>query len=523
MIYYTFNEKRIFITRPKSLEKLKNEIIEDEFIELKDDEILNCYTENNKLIENEEDYKNFVPSTSTLFIKIEKKKNGDIINKDNENIYKNNEDEKNQNQNQNFSSNENSDINKISKIILEDLKNQKNEICKSITEKMNKLIDEKIIIYFTKFENEQNEYKTIYNEINQTLKNIVNKVNEIQDNNNNKIINSLNNISNLFPVIVKKITLMQNFLIGEINSKYNDIVKNINNNKANDDNNLSSFNSSLRKIETQIENNKNNEKNLQKIISEIKSLKDNNNQFNNNNKQFNNILTVLKYNMNDLKTIISNIKFIPDNINKNIDKHEEKNNKENKEKEIPYKATLKILNKKNIYKFKDISENKEIIKIEIKNKGNIKIPGNFYIKTINDNYYIPKKAISNTIKPNSSFVFEYTILCKNLNNPSPQENLKIVFCDGDENEICSTNLLMNVEFEDNSINFSQLNFDFNSNTDRKKNNEYNDLNISKHTAKKIKTLQDFFDGKTIKQLKDAIQENDGDVDKAIQFLIEENS
>ena len=36
--------------------------------------------------------------------------------------------------------------------------------------------------------------------------------------------------------------------------------------------------------------------------------------------------------MNDLKTIISNIKFIPDNINKNIDKHEEKNNKENKEK-----------------------------------------------------------------------------------------------------------------------------------------------------------------------------------------------
>ncbi len=82
---------------------------------------------------------------------------------------------------------------------------------------------------------------------------------------------------------------------------------------------------------------------------------------------------------------------------------------------------------------------------------------------------------------------------------------------------------MNVEFEDNSINFSQLNFDFNSNTDRKKNNEYNDLNISKHTAKKIKTLQDFFDGKTIKQLKDAIQENDGDVDKAIQFLIEENS
>ena len=82
---------------------------------------------------------------------------------------------------------------------------------------------------------------------------------------------------------------------------------------------------------------------------------------------------------------------------------------------------------------------------------------------------------------------------------------------------------MNVEFEDNSINFSQLNLDFNSNTDRKKNNEFNDLNISKHTAKKIKTLQDFFDGKTIKQLQDALQENDGDVKKAVQFLIEENS
>ena len=82
MIYYIFNEKKSFIKLAKSLEKLKKEIIEEELIELKDDDILNCYTQNNILIENDEYYKKFVQEMTILNIRIEKKKMDDIINKD---------------------------------------------------------------------------------------------------------------------------------------------------------------------------------------------------------------------------------------------------------------------------------------------------------------------------------------------------------------------------------------------------------------------------------------------------------
>ena len=74
MIYYTFNGIKNFITIPQSLENLKQNIIEEEYIDLKDDEILNCYTRTNKLIENNEDYRKLVQPMSTLISKIEKKK-----------------------------------------------------------------------------------------------------------------------------------------------------------------------------------------------------------------------------------------------------------------------------------------------------------------------------------------------------------------------------------------------------------------------------------------------------------------
>ena len=47
-----------------------------------DDDILNCYTQNNILIENDEYYKKFVQDMTILNIRIEKKKMDDIINKD---------------------------------------------------------------------------------------------------------------------------------------------------------------------------------------------------------------------------------------------------------------------------------------------------------------------------------------------------------------------------------------------------------------------------------------------------------
>ena len=120
-------------------------------------------------------------------------------------------------------------------------------------------------------------------------------------------------------------------------------------------------------------------------------------------------------------------------------------------------------------------------------------------------------------------VCECTILCKNVNNPSPQENVKIILCDGEVNEICSINLRMIVEFEDDSIQLSQLNLDFNSIDGKNNDNDNSLLNVTKYTKEKIKKLQEFFDGKTINQLKDAIKKNNGDVDKAIYYLIDQNS
>ncbi len=556
MIYYTFNGIKNFISIPQSLENLKQNIIEEEYIDLKDDEILNCYTRTNKLIENNEDYRKLVQPMSTLISKIEKKKMEDIKKNDDDNI--NNDNKKddeiiNENQFQNLSSNENLNINKLSMIIIQHLEKQKKEICEFVTKKMKSLINEKINNYITNFEKEQNENKTKYNEINKALKNIDNKLKEIQDNNNinqdnhNIIVQSLNNVSSLISDIFQKITLIKNNIIKEIKDNYHDIATKIkelkNNNKINENINLGSFNSSLKKNEPLkiLSGNKNNnnsiyEKSFQNIISQIKILKDNNIEYNNNNKQFNNILSVLNSKMNELKKLIQNSNIIIDNKNENksnVKDEKKKNNDFNKDiknndkdKKNLYKASLKILNKKNEYKFKDISENKEIIKIEIKNEGNIKIQGNCYIKTINDYYYIPKTVISNTINPNKNLVCECTILCKNVNNPSPQENVKIILCDGELNEICSINLRMIVEFEDDSIQLSQLNF--NSSIDGKKNDNDNDndnslLNVTKYTKEKIKKLQEFFDGKTINQLKDAIKKNNGDVDKAIYYLIDQNS
>ena len=553
MIYYTFNGIKNFISIPQSLENLKQNIIEEEYIDLKDDEILNCYTRTNKLIENNEDYRKLVQPMSTLISKIEKKKMENIKKNDDDNI--NNDNKKddeiiNENQFQNLSSNENLNINKLSMIIIQHLEKQKKEICEFVTEKMKSLIKEKINNYITNFEKEQNENKTKYNEINKALKNIDNKLKEIQDNNNinqdnhNIIVQSLNNVSSLISDIFQKITLIKNNIIKEIKDNYHDIATKIkelkNNNKINENINLGSFNSSLKKNEPQkiLSGNKNNnnsiyEKSFQNIISQIKILKENNIEYNNNNKQFNNILNVLNSKMNELKKLIQNSNIIIGNKNENksnVKDEKKKNNDFNKEIKINdkdrknlYKASLKILNKKNEYKFKDISENKEIIKIEIKNEGNIKIQGNCYIKTINDYYYIPKTVISNTINPNKNLVCECTILCKNVNNPSPQENVKIILCDGEVNEICSINLRMIVEFEDDSIQLSQLNLDFNSIDGKNNDNDNSLLNVTKYTKEKIKKLQEFFDGKTINQLKDAIKKNNGDVDKAIYYLIDQNS
>ena len=362
MIYYTFNGIKNFITIPQSLENLKQNIIEEEYIDLKDDEILNCYTRTNKLIENNEDYRKLVQPMSTLISKIEKKKMEDIKKNDDDNI--NNDNKKddeiiNENQFQNLSSNENLNINKLSMIIIQHLEKQKKEICEFVTEKMKSLINEKINNYITNFEKEQNENKTKYNEINKALKNIDNKLKEIQDNNNinqdnhNIIVQSLNNVSSLISDIFQKITLIKNNIIKEIKDNYHDIATKIkelkNNNKINENINLGSFNSSLKKNEPQkiLSGNKNNnnsiyEKSFQNIISQIKILKDNNIEYNNNNKQFNNILNVLNSKMNELKKLIQNSNIIIGNKNEN-----KSNVKDEKNKNNDFNKEIKI-NDKNI-------------------------------------------------------------------------------------------------------------------------------------------------------------------------------
>ena len=539
MIYYIFNEKKSFIKLAKSLEKLKKEIIEEELIELKEDDILNCYTQNNILIENDEYYKKFVQEMTILNIRIEKKKMDDIINKDDnlinkdENIINKKEDDIiNENHNQNFSSIENS---KNIMIFLNNFEKNKNEISESITEKINTLFNEKINIFIKEFEKKQNEKNIQYNEINQTLKNIENKLNEKQDNNNkinyNQIEKLINNISNQISDIFETIKIMKKSLIEVIQNNYNDIVQKFNelknNKKGNENINLDKFNQSLKNIESQIDllmnkklNNTINEKNFQNIISQIQILKENNIEYNNNNnKQFNNILNVLNTQKNDLKNINTNKNFIPDIKNNKYIDNDKKGN--NKNKKIGYKAKLKIINPKVKYKFKDIEEQKEKINIQIINEGKINIPGNCYIKTVNDEYYIPKSLISNTINPNSSFKNKYNILCKNLNKPSPEENIKIILCDGNGNEITSIKHLMNIEFEEQDIQFSKLNDNFLLDKNQIENNNNSVLDIT-HYSEKINKLRDFFDEKKINQIKEALEKNKGNIDAAINDLLDMN-
>ena len=59
---------------------------------------------------------------------------------------------------------------------------------------------------------------------------------------------------------------------------------------------------------------------------------------------------------------------------------------------------------------------------------------------------------------------------------------------------------MTVEFEDDTIQLSQLNLDCNSSVDWKNNDTDNSLlNVTRYIKEKIKKLQEFFDGKTINQ------------------------
>ena len=416
-------------------------------------------------------------------------------------------------------------------------------------------------------------------QINQYFKNIDSKINDYlninhnqnENNNNNNFEKNLKNIfseiqqlknynyeaqlNNFIEIIINRIDDIkiyinsQNELLkSEINESIKLLINSDNNYKKGNNNNSYNYNNNNNdNYNTNYNNNKNFYQNRNKNNNNNNNYNNNNNNNNNFHKQYNTY-----YNKNNNKEKIEYNK----NFNSNNNNYKNNNNNQNNNNK-PYKAEIKILDNKKKPILKDMIEKKETINLEIKNTGNLPLPGNCYIKGDSKDFFIKKEFLGNAISVNSSFNSKYSIMCKNSFNPSNIQDLEVVLCDSEGNKINSLKIQLEIQkpeedsskFEFNSkyinefINDKIKKEDENKriineneyekiNKNKNNNNKNNNYNIfhedeydedenseSSEFMKNLNQLQEFFGDKNIEELKNALKKSKGDYEKALDNLI----
>ena len=426
---------------------------------------------------------------------------------------------------------------------------------------------------FSSFQNTLIE--TIINnnsQINQYFKNIDSKINDYlninhnqnENNNNNNYEKNLKNIfseiqqlknynyeaqlNNFIEIIINRIDDIKIYINSQnelLKSEINESIKlllNSDNNykKGNNNNSYNNYNNNNNNDNYNTINNKNFYQNRNK----------NNNNYNNNNNFYKHYNT--NYNKNNNK---ENIEYNKNFNSKNNNYKNNKNNQNNNNK--TYKAEIKILDNKKKPILKDIFEKKETINLEIKNTGDLPLPGNCYIKGDSKDFFIKKEFLGNAISVNSSFNSKYIIMYKNSFDPSNIQDLEVILCDSEGNKINSLKIQLEIQmseedsskFEFNTKYINKFINDKNKKEDENKriineneyenfkknnnnNNKNNNFNIfhedendedenseSSDFMKNLNQLQECFNDKNIEELKDALKKSKGDYEKAFDYLL----
>ncbi len=473
MIHYQFKNIKSFVYACKNFNSLINTLYDD--LELKKEENIICIDSiNNIIINNEEDYQNFLKNKQCHLIIDVKNKNENIIdpkskiivNKNNDNNDNNNINEKKNNLK------EIENINVKPKILEKENSNngKQNDINELLLQKLNNL-EKKITIFISEYNNEKNVNKEHINNLNGKFELLMNSnkdlgnkmdliINSYNYNNNNNSLNhnfnsikkTLNQISNEINDSLKK---CEQILINTSNEIFDHLENQVMIKDEKTNEHLNNFKNYFLDVKENINKTINIFSN--NVINKIDNVKKEILSNNNNNLEI--IKQNLKNNKNenyneykkDKNRNKSNLKSEKKKIN--LDFFEEKKNKK-------YNAKIIIPNKNIKFTSEEIETFKGTFNIFIQNNGFNPLPEKCYIYAVSHQLYL-KTTIDNKIENKKEIKI---CLKKKEKLTEKKQELNIELCDPEGEIIDSVNILVNIE-----------NNDFESSINYKKDNELENL------------------------------------------------